>query len=263
MILALGTKNAMSQAATRSEIRVEENAPERNGGLREMATAIASLDGFRFQPAITSEAHGISGGAAPERRREFASILSHSLPRFRRLAMRWLRNPEDAEDAVQDAMLSASRHIAQFDGRAQMSTWLTAIVINAVRMQLRRRPRCQVMSLDHSPAQGEWTISEVISDPGPTPERTAEQRELFDLVMELAKKLPPSQRAALQLTQWEGLSIPNTAKALGVPEGTVKARLARGRAELRRRFHIAAGTRGSRRSESDLQRQTESVACRM
>ena len=141
-----------------------------------MATAIASLDNFSFQPAITSEGHGITGGAAPERRREFASILSHSLPRFRRLAMRWLRNPEDAEDAVQDAMLSASRHIAQFDGRAQMSTWLTAIVINAVRMQLRRRPRCQVMSLDQTPEHSQWSISDVISDPGPTPERTAEQR---------------------------------------------------------------------------------------
>src|ERR1700689_3201906 len=230
---------------------------------RNMQTSACTLqDGLVPQVAIAS-AHEPSRQVSSERRMEFEDVLSRNLPGFRRVAMRWLRNPEDAEDAVQDAMLSASRHIAQFDGRAQMSTWLTAIVINAVRMQLRRRPRCQVMSLDHSPAQGAWTISEVISDPGPTPERTAEQRELFDLVMELAKKLPPSQRAALQLTQWEGLSIPNTAKALGVPEGTVKARLARGRAELRRRFHIAAGTRGSRRSESDLQRQTESVACRM
>ncbi len=228
-----------------------------------MATAIASLDNFRLQPAITREAHGVTGGAAPERLREFASILPRFLPRFRRLAMRWLRNPEDAEDAVQDAMLSASRYIGQFDGRAQLSTWLTAIVINAVRMQLRRRPRGQVMSLDQSPEQGQWTLSDLISDPGPTPERTAVQRELFDLVMELANRLPPSQRAALQLTQWDGLSIPNTAKALGVPEGTVKARLARGRAELRRRFHIAAGTRSSQRSESHLQRRAESVAGRM
>jgi len=156
--------------------------------------------------------------------------------------MRWLRNPEDAEDAVQDAMLSAARHIAQFDGRAQMSTWLTAIVINAVRMQLRRRPRCAVMSLDQSPEGSEWTISDILSDPGPTPERTAEQRELFKLVIELAGSLPASQRTALQLTQWDGLSIQNTAKALGVPEGTVKARLARGRAELRRRFHGATGS---------------------
>jgi RNA polymerase sigma-70 factor (ECF subfamily) len=226
-----------------------------------MATATASLDNFSFQPAIASEAHGITGGAAPERRRELASILSHSLPRFRRLAMRWLRNHEDAEDAVQDAMLSAARHIGQFDGRAQMSTWLTAIVINAVRMKLRRRPRCHVMSLDQSPEQGQWTISDMISDPGPTPERTAEQRELFDLVMELANKLPASQRAALQLTQCDGLSIGNTAKALGVPEGTVKARLARGRAELRRRFHKAAGKRGGQGSDSDLERKAKSLSC--
>jgi RNA polymerase sigma-70 factor (ECF subfamily) len=54
------------------------------------------------------------------------------------MAMRWLRNPEDAEDAVQDAMLSAFKHIARFDGRAQMLTWLTAIVINAVRSAVKQ-----------------------------------------------------------------------------------------------------------------------------
>ena len=58
--------------------------------------------------------------------------MSNELPRFRRIAMCWLRNPEDAGDAVQDAMLSAHEHIGGFSGRARLSTWITAIVINAV-----------------------------------------------------------------------------------------------------------------------------------
>src|SRR5271165_4728164 len=124
-------------------------------------------------PAFTLAASGLSsvpGGASQEVRMEFEKIVSRDLSRFRRLAMRWLRNPEDAEDAVQDAMLSAFRHIAAFDGRARLSTWVMAIVINAVRMQLRRRPRYHFVSLDQAPEEGQWAISEVLADPRPTPE---------------------------------------------------------------------------------------------
>ena len=60
-------------------------------------------------------------------------ISSHSL-RFRRIALGHLGNAADAEDAVQDALLSALRHVDQFKGRAKMSTWLTAIVINSARI---------------------------------------------------------------------------------------------------------------------------------
>jgi len=171
---------------------------------------------------------------------EFEKILQQGLPRFRRVAMRWLRNPEDAEDAVQDAMLSAFRHIATFDGRARLSTWVTAIVINAVRMQLRRRPRGHFVSLDHVPEEGQWAISEVLADPRPTPEQIAAHSELRDLVARLASGLPDAQRAAIRLRQRDGLSIREAAETLGVPEGTLKAQLARGRAKLVQRFQKAA-----------------------
>jgi DNA-directed RNA polymerase specialized sigma24 family protein len=62
---------------------------------------------------------------SPERRLEFGDVLSRNLPGFQPVAVRWLRNPENAEDAVQDAMLSAFKHIARFERRAQMSTWVT------------------------------------------------------------------------------------------------------------------------------------------
>ena len=66
-------------------------------------------------------------------------IVSH-LVRFRRIAWRLLGNNADTEDAVQDAFLSAFTHLDQFRGQAKMSTWLTAIVMNAARMKLRQRP---------------------------------------------------------------------------------------------------------------------------
>ena len=74
-------------------------------------------------------------------------VSSHSL-RFRRIALGHLGNAADAEDAVQDALLSALRHVDQFKGRAKMSTWLTAIVINSARMKLRRRPPQVQVALD-------------------------------------------------------------------------------------------------------------------
>jgi RNA polymerase sigma-70 factor (ECF subfamily) len=172
---------------------------------------------------------------------EFEKTVQHGLPQFRRVAMRWLRNPEDAEDAVQDAMLSAFKHIAAFDGRARLSTWITAIVINAVRMQLRRRPRCHFVPLDHAPEEGQWAISDVLADPRPTPEQVVVDSELRDLAARLARGLPDAQRAAIRLRQRDGLSIREAADALGVPVGTVKAQLARGRANLVQRFQKAAG----------------------
>src|ERR1700747_497224 len=75
------------------------------------------------------------------------SSLAHGLPSLYRGAYRLLGNKADAEDALQDAVLAASKHLNQFRGDAQLSTWLTAIVINCARMQLRRRPRHKHRSL--------------------------------------------------------------------------------------------------------------------
>src|ERR1700720_4350678 len=80
--------------------------------------------------------------------REMQDVLSRDLPVFYRRAYRHLGNAADAEDAVQDALLSAYKHLDQFKGQAQMSTWITAIVANCVRMYLRRRPQQTHLSLD-------------------------------------------------------------------------------------------------------------------
>jgi RNA polymerase sigma-70 factor, ECF subfamily len=210
-----------------------------------MPTAISAPEDSSLSSLAATGVRAVTEDAHTERRREFENILSHALPRFRRIAMRSLRNHEDAEDAVQDAMLSAFRHIAQFDGRAQMSTWLTAIVINAVRMQLRRRSQRQVVSLDQSPEEGQSAIAEMLADPRPTPEQTLEYCEVRELVVKLTSRLPRAQQAALKLRQRDGVSIKNAAKTLGIPEGTVKAQLTRGRAKLMERFRATMVKRKS------------------
>jgi RNA polymerase sigma-70 factor (ECF subfamily) len=177
-----------------------------------------------------------------ERHQEFNAIVSRSLPKFLRIARRNLRNREDAEDAVQDAMLSAFRHMAQFDGRAKLSTWLMTIVVNSVRMQIRRRIRHRVVSLDESPGGSLPSASELLVDPRPTPEQTVARHELSELVRKTTGSLPQYQQAALKLRVRDDLSIGKAAAALGVPQGTMKAQLSRGRAELRRRLEHAIGT---------------------
>jgi RNA polymerase sigma-70 factor, ECF subfamily len=180
---------------------------------------------------------------SPEHRLEFENVLSRNLPGFQRVAMRWLRNPEDAEDAVQDAMLSAFKHIARFEGRAQMSTWVMAIVINAVRAQLRRRLRHTILPLDKPTQDGQLTIAELVADQRPTPEQILEECERLKLVAKLTRSLPPSQRIAMQLRQrGDGLSIKEAAEVLGVPVGTLKAQLARGRVTLRQQLRWSNST---------------------
>ena len=73
--------------------------------------------------------------------REIDDALLRFRSRFCRSAFRYLGNAADAEDAVQDALLSAYKHLSKFRGQARISTWLSAIVINSARMQLRRRSR--------------------------------------------------------------------------------------------------------------------------
>lgn len=176
---------------------------------------------------------------------EFEDLATRLLPRFRRLAMRLLRNTEDAEDAVQEALLSAFKNIARFEGRAQMSTWLTTIIVNAARMKLRRRPRCHMVLLEEGPEERGWTISHVLVDDRPTPEESVERGQLSKLVTKLIGGLPDSQRSVLRL-RCDDLSLGEAAEILGMPVGTVKARLARGRTKLMERFHKATSATRSR-----------------
>jgi RNA polymerase sigma-70 factor, ECF subfamily len=211
--------------------------------------ASALLDDFSVPVPVAGGQ--LSRPSSPDRRIEFEHVVSRTLPQLLRMAMRRLRNREDAEDAVQDALLSACRHIADFEGRAQMSSWLMAIAINSVRMQLRRRLKQTMVSIDQVPEDHHQPISELLADPRPTPEQSLEHIQLSRLVTKLTKSLPLSQRTALQLRHADGLSIKEAADVLGVPVGTLKGQLARGRAKLTRRVRGAMRTSKIRTSSCD------------
>src|SRR6202165_1802861 len=173
---------------------------------------------------------------APEKEtRGPQDVFSRYLPLLYRTAYRYLANAADAEDAVQDALLSAYKHLDQFKGEAQMSTWLTAIVTNSARMHLRRRPRQIHVSLDEKSAEDqEYTVSDRLADARPSPEDECRKSELGTCLKQFVEQLSPPLRKAFQLRALDGLSTSEAARILRVPEGTVKAQLARARARLRR-----------------------------
>jgi len=89
--------------------------------------------------ALDIHGQGVAIQSYQNKVHQLDDVIVRHLARFRRIALRFLGNIADAEDAVQDAFLSAFTHLDQFGGQAKMSTWLTAIVINAARMKLRQR----------------------------------------------------------------------------------------------------------------------------
>jgi RNA polymerase sigma-70 factor (ECF subfamily) len=173
--------------------------------------------------------------AAEKETHEPQDAFSRYLPLLHRTAYRYLGNAADAEDAVQDALLSAYKHLDQFRGQAQMSTWLVAIVSNCARMQLRRWPRQIHVSLNDRFGDEEgYTLSERLAHFGPSPEEEYRKAELHERITQFLEELSPTLRRAFQLRDLDGLTTREAGKVLGVVDGTVKAQIARARAKLTR-----------------------------
>jgi RNA polymerase sigma-70 factor (ECF subfamily) len=137
------------------------------------------------------------------------------------LAYRMLGNAEDARDATQDAFLSCYRHLDSFRGEAAFSTWLHRIAVNACFDALRRRT--PVTSLEDRPG----------GEPGAYADHSEETAEAID-VQHALMAVPPEFRAVLVLHELQDLPVDSVAELLGLPVGTVKSRLHRGRVALAR-----------------------------
>jgi RNA polymerase sigma-70 factor, ECF subfamily len=152
-------------------------------------------------------------------------------------ALRILPRPQDAEDAVQDAMLAAFTHLDEFQGRADFLTWATRIVINAALMQIRKARSKPVISWDPVDGEIEESISsDFMESQQLTPEQRYQQVEHRRLLEEALRQLPADHRRAIQLCKLTDCSLKEAARALGVPMSTLKARLHRGRQSLLLRF---------------------------
>jgi RNA polymerase sigma-70 factor, ECF subfamily len=163
---------------------------------------------------------------------DLGGVGSRCSPMLFRIALRRLRNVEDAEDAVQDALLSAHKHIGQFEGRSQLSSWLTRIVINTAGMKLRSRPRQETVSLDQALGDGETTLANELADARPNPEAICTQTEREEMLCSALSHISPTLRIAFQMREFTGFSIRETANSLGITTNAVKSRVSRARAAI-------------------------------
>jgi RNA polymerase sigma-70 factor, ECF subfamily len=153
----------------------------------------------------------------------FADLVRRTSARFYQLALRMTGNPSEAEDIVQETYLRA--HLAlsegEFEDRAALDTWLYRVALNASIDVLRRRKR--------------WAFFRAVFRPENEAAERTEAHAVLRETAALLSLLPPEQVGALVLTQVEGLSNAEAARALGCSEGAVEQRLIRARAGLRRR----------------------------
>lgn len=150
-----------------------------------------------------------------------------------RRALRILSKPQDAEDAVQEAMVAAFRQLHRFEGRSDFLTWTTRIVINAALQQIRRGHTRATISLDRIGNESDGSsLNELLRDPRPTPEEELQAAEHANILKRAMQRLPGERRRIIQLCHSKDYSLRETANALGLRPCTLKARLHRGRQAL-------------------------------
>ena len=161
-------------------------------------------------------------------------MRQHNTALFR-AARAIVRDDADAEDVLQEAYLSAYRHLPEFRGDARLSTWLTRIVINQALGRLRARRRDNVVALvdDRSTEGGQPLEQAMDDDPQASPEAGAMRAELRRLLEKKIDALPLAFRTAFILREVEEMTIEEAAECLAIPAATVRTRVFRARAMLR------------------------------
>ena len=161
-------------------------------------------------------------------------------------ARRILGNTEDAEDALQDGLLSAYRNVARFEGRCKFSTWLTRIVVNAALMRRRSANRARLTSLDVTPSEDEVPMSEYLQNSDPNPEQLFAHTELREMIQANVGKLSSQLFTAFVLCGIEEHSMEEAATRLGITVTAVKARMHRARYKLAESLRPRLERRGTK-----------------
>jgi RNA polymerase sigma-70 factor, ECF subfamily len=164
----------------------------------------------------------------------FSALVNQHRGRIYRLTIRITRNPEDAEDTLQEAFTKAYCNLGQFQGNSRFDTWLTRIAINEALMNLRRRRSARCVALDDLEEQRGAPLE--AQDPGANPENRYAKTELRETVSKAVGALTPPLRTTFLMREVEDLSVKETAEELGTSVAAVKSRLKRARSRLRQRL---------------------------
>jgi len=180
----------------------------------------------------------------------FEALTARHEQRVYSLAMRMLRQEQDAEDVTQQTFLSALENLDGFRGEAGFSTWLLRIATHAALKIIRKRKGLDVVSLEAATEERDSFDAvphpEYIADWRQSPEELVHKNEIHRLLDEALAKLDEKHRLIFLLRDVEGLSIQETAGALGLSEANVKVRLLRARLQLREHLTAALGDPATR-----------------
>jgi len=171
----------------------------------------------------------------------FEELVTRYERRVYSLAFRMLANQQDAEDVTQEAFLSALEHLGDFREESSFYTWLMRITSHAALKIIRKRKGLPTESLDATAEDDSLPHPEYIADWRESPERLAQNNETARLIDEALAKLDEDHRVVFLLRDVEGLSVKETADALGLSEANVKVRLLRARLQLREHLTRAFG----------------------
>ena len=163
----------------------------------------------------------------------FEILCTQSANMVFNIARRITPTREDAEDVVQESFQLALIHIKKFNGDCRFSTWLTRIVTNAALMRLRKNRIRRELPLEESSERQACFLPFEVEDPGLNPEELFAQKERKRMLVEAVDELEPRLRRAIELRELNERSTQDAARMIGVPIGTLKARLFRGRRKLR------------------------------
>lgn len=156
---------------------------------------------------------------------------SHASKLFR-ITYRITRNHEDAQDAVQDALVNAFVHIRSFDSRSSFMTWLRRIAINSALMILRKNRSAPHISLDDAGDGDGQTAVGALRDPAPDPEAYCARREQETTLANAIRQLRPIFRQALILQKLEERTTKEVAQIMGISISAAKARIFRAKKTL-------------------------------
>ena len=174
----------------------------------------------------------------------FGELFRRHRDRLWAVALRTVGDPEEAGDALQDAMISAFRRAGDFRGDSAVTTWLHRIVVNACLDRLRRKAARPAVSA------GDEQAFEALVAHDSDPAKTTDTRLDVNAALQI---LPPQQRAALLVVDMLGFSVADAAIILDTSQGTVKSRCARARARLLPHVAHLRGNRSASESVSPAQ----------
>jgi RNA polymerase sigma-70 factor (ECF subfamily) len=188
----------------------------------------------------------------------FGELFQRHRDRLWAVAIRTLGDPEEAADALQDGMIAAFRRASSFRGDSAVTTWLHRIVVNAALDRMRRRA-----SRPTTGGQDEEALDALATSGRPLSDPSGISDTAMDVTAAL-RRLVPEQQAALVLVDMLGYSIADAAEVLGVSEGTVKSRAARGRARLLPRLaHLRPAAAPEQESLPDAGRRNQPATPRV